>query len=251
MSSTKWKVISPIAAIVLWQVLASAGLLGKTPSPWQAVEGIWYLIDTGLPPGYRLWGHAGASLARVLAGFAAACLVAVPVGVLMGWSKHLDAVLDPLVEAVRPVPPLAWLPFAVLWFGIGLVSSSFIIFLGVFFPVLLNTVSGVKSVDPRLPEAARTLGASEATILGRVLVPGASPSIITGIRIGMGIGWMTLVAAEMTGVKSGYGLGYMILTARDYARYDLVASGIIVIGLLGFGMDACIRLVEKRLLRWR
>jgi ABC-type nitrate/sulfonate/bicarbonate transport system permease component len=172
-------------------------------------------------------------------------------GVLMGWSKHLDAVMDPLVEAVRPVPPLAWLPFAVLWFGIGLASSSFIIFLGVFFPVLLNTVAGVKSVDPRLPEAARTLGASETTILGRVLVPGASPSIITGIRIGMGIGWMTLVAAEMTGIKSGYGLGYMILTARDYARYDIVASGIAVIGLLGFGIDSCIRLAEKRLLRWR
>lgn len=247
----KWKVISPIAAVALWQVLASAGALGKTPSPWQVVEGIWYLLDTGLPPGYHLWGHAGASLVRVLAGFAAACLVAVPMGVLMGWSKHLDAVMDPLVEAVRPVPPLAWLPFAVLWFGIGLASSSFIIFLGVFFPVLLNTVAGVKSVDPRLPEAARTLGASETTILGRVLVPGASPSIITGIRIGMGIGWMTLVAAEMTGIKSGYGLGYMILTARDYARYDIVASGIAVIGLLGFGMDACIRLAEKRLLRWR
>ncbi|MBU4194218.1 MAG: ABC transporter permease, partial [Actinobacteria bacterium] len=161
-----------------------------------------------------------------------------------------DTVMDPLVEVVRPVPPLAWLPLAVIWFGIGIFSAAFMIFLGAFFPILLNTITGVKSVDPYLVEAARTLGARRRAILLRVLTPGAMPSIITGVRIGIGIGWMTLVAAEMTGVKSGYGLGYMILTARDVARYDIVVAGMVVIGVVGFLMDRLVKYAEKRLLGW-
>ena len=137
------------------------------------------------------------------------------------------------------------------WFGIGLLSAAFLIFLGSFFPILLNTVTGVKSVDPYLVEAARTLGAGRRTILARVLAPGAMPSIITGLRIGIGIGWMTVIAAEMTGVKSGYGLGYMIMTARDVADYSYVVAGMVVIGLVGFLMDRLVKLLEKRLLRWR
>jgi len=155
------------------------------------------------------------------------------------------------VEAIRPIPPLAWAPLALIWFGLGLASAAFIVFLGAFFPILLNTVSGVKSVDPHLVEAARTLGARKRTILGRVLVPGSMPSIIIGMRIGMGIAWMTLIAAELIGVKNGYGLGYMIMTARDLARYDLLVAGMVVIGVVGFLIDWLIRLGEKRLLRWR
>jgi NitT/TauT family transport system permease protein len=248
----KWKIISPLVALALWQILASAGLLGKgTPSPVQVVQGLYYLIVTGLPPGYHLQGHLASSLARVFTGFAIALVIAVPLGILMGYSDIFKAVVDPLVEVIRPVPPLAWLPLAVIWFGIGLGSAAFIIFLGAFFPIVLNTVAGVKSVDPHLVEAARTLGARDRTILGRVLVPGAMPSIITGVRIGMGIAWMTLIAAELVGVKNGYGLGYMIMAARDFARYDLLVAGIVVIGAVGFLIDWLIRLGEKRLLRWR
>lgn len=248
----KWRFLSPLAALGLWQILVSTGALGKnTPSPVTVAEGLYELLVTGLPEGYRLLGHVAASLERVLLGFAFALVLAVPMGVLMGWSSSIEGVLDPLVEVIRPVPPLAWLPLAVVWFGIGKLSAAFLIFLGSFFPIILNTVSGVKSVDPNMVEAARTLGAHRFTILARVLVPGAMPSVITGMRIGVGIGWMTLVAAEMTGVKSGYGLGYMILTARDVGRYDLVVAGIVVIGLIGFLMDRLIKLAEKRLLRWR
>lgn len=247
----KWRLVSLLVAVGLWQLLASAGVLGRTPSPASAMKGLYQLAVTGFPPGYRIFGHIGASLGRVLAGFALALVLAVPLGVLMGWSRRLETVMDPLVEAVRPVPPLAWLPLAILWFGIGMLSASFLIFLGAFFPILLSTVSGVKSVDRHLVEAARTLGAGSRTILAKVLVPGSLPSIITGLRVGMGIGWMTLIAAELTGVKSGYGLGYMIMTARDVARYDFVVAGIMVIGLIGFLMDLVIRTLEKRLLRWR
>lgn len=247
----KWRFISPCVALVLWQLFAGLGLLGSTPSPASVVVGMYELAVTGLPPGYGLLGHTLASLQRVLVGFGAAFLLAVPLGILMGWSPVFETVVDPLVELVRPVPPLAWLPLAVTWFGIGLLSAGFLIFLGSFFPILLNTVTGVKSVDPCLVEAARTLGAGRRTILARVLAPGAMPSIITGLRIGIGIGWMTVIAAEMTGVKSGYGLGYMIMTARDIANYSYVVAGMVVIGLVGFLMDRLVRLLEKRLLRWR
>ncbi len=248
----KWKLASPLAALAVWQALAVTGALGRaTPSPWDVLKGLYDLAATGLPRGYHLQGHVAYSLLRVFTGFGIALVIAVPMGILMGWSKWFETAVDPLVEVVRPVPPLAWLPLALVWFGLGLGSAAFIIALGAFFPIVLNTVLGVKGVDPRLVEAARTLGAREGTILWRVLVPGSTPSIITGVRIGMGIAWMTLVAAELIGVKNGYGLGYMIMTARDLARFDLLVAGILVIGVIGFLADRLIRIVEKRLLRWR
>ena len=247
-----WKLASPVAVILLWQVLSSTGALPEhTPSPTKVVAGLWELTTKGLPPGYRLPGHLFASLERVLLGFAIAALVALPLGLLVGYSKRMEVIVDPLVEALRPVPPLAWLPLAVLWFGIGLFSSSFLIFLGCFFPILLSTISGVKSVEGTLVDAARTLGAKSRSIVWRVMLPGAMPSAVTGLRIGMGIGWMTLVAAEMTGVKSGYGLGYLVLTTRDLARYDLLLADIVVIGLVGFLLDRVIKVAERRLLKWR
>lgn len=249
---SKWKFVSPLAAILLWQLLASAGVLPRgTPSPVDAARGLYDLLAVGLPPGYHLQGHIASSLVRVFAGFGIALVLGLVVGVLMGAFPAFETAADPLVEAVRPVPPLAWLPLAVVWFGIGLASSAFIISLGAFFPIVLNTVSGVKSVDPTLVEAARTLGASRRTIVARVLVPGAMPSMITGVRIGVGIAWMTVIAAELVGVKNGYGLGFMLMAARDLARNDMLVAGIFVIGLLAFLTDTAIRLAEKRLLRWR
>jgi ABC-type nitrate/sulfonate/bicarbonate transport system permease component len=155
-----------------------------------------------------------------------------------------------VVEIVRPIPPLAWIPIAILWFGIGIKSAAFIIFLGAFFPILLNTVSGVRSIDPVIIEAARVLNAGRRFIFLKVLIPGAVPSILTGMRIGLGIGWMSLVAAEFTGVRQGYGLGYMIMTARDIQRPDEIIAGMLVIGLIGLGIDACLRTAERRWVRW-
>ena len=150
-----------------------------------------------------------------------------------------------------PVPPLAWIPIAILWFGIGIKSAAFIIFLGAVFPIILNTVEGVVSVRPVLIEAARTLSATKRDVLLKVLVPGALPSIFVGLRIGLGIGWMTLVAAEFTGVKSGYGLGYMIMTARDIQRADEIIAGMIVIGLTGLLINIGLTRLQAVLVPWQ
>jgi NitT/TauT family transport system permease protein len=241
-----------VASLVLWQVLSWAGIVPphKIPSPLEVLSALGILVVDGLPPGYLLHRHMLESLMRVFCGFGIAAVLAIPLGILMGWSKTLRAVVTPYAEIVRPIPPLAWIPIAILWFGIGIKSAAFIIFLGAFFPILLNAVSGVIQVDPRLVEAIKVLGARERDILMKVLMPGALPSIWTGLRIGLGIGWMTLVAAEFTGVKSGYGLGYLIMIARDIQRPDEIVAGMAVIGLTGYLLDTILRRVESRLLEW-
>ncbi|MFO0753037.1 MAG: ABC transporter permease [Thermodesulfovibrionales bacterium] len=188
---------------------------------------------------------------RVFCGVAVSLLIGIPTGLLMGFWRKLGDFLNPFVEMIRPIPPLAWVPLAILWLGIGDASATFIIFLGSFFPILLNTITGVLSINQRIVEYAVILGAKKRDLFLKVLVPGAMPSIITGIRIGLGIGWMTLVAAEFTGVKSGYGLGYLIMTARDIQRADQIIAGMAVIGVTGYLMDLFIRKTEEKLLRWR
>jgi ABC-type nitrate/sulfonate/bicarbonate transport system permease component len=165
----------------------------------------------------------------------------------MGWSSRLRCLFSPIIEVFRPIPPLAWIPIAILWFGIGIRSAAFIIFLGVFFPILLNTVSGVLSTNPRLIDAIKTLNAGEKDIFLKVLIPASLPSIFVGIRVGMGVGWMTLVAAEFSGVKEGYGLGFMIMTARDIQRPDEILAGMFVIGVTGLLIDGLLRISESRI----
>ena len=223
----------------------------KLPSPAEIVLGFKDLLVVGLPPGYLLYKHILYSLYRVAWGYVLAAGLAIPLGLLMGWSSRLRDMLNPLVEMVRPIPPLAWIPISILWFGIGVKSAAFIIFLGVFFPILLNTISGVLSINPLYIAAARTLNARDADIFLKVLIPGAIPSIFVGMRIGLGIGWMTLVAAEFTGVKSGYGLGYMIMTARDLQRPDEIMAGMVVIGLVGLFMNTIFSFLESRIIRWK
>jgi len=247
------RLLPVIVLIALWQAASATGLIApfKLPSPLQVFRGLIDLVTIGMPPGNRLHDHILHSLYRVFWGYAVAVAIGVPLGILMGWSRRLLAVLEPLVELVRPIPPLAWIPIAILWFGIGNPSAVFIIFLGAFFPVLLNTVSGVLSIDKILIEAARTLNARDRDVFFKILIPGAMPSIITGMRIGIGIGWMTLVAAEFTGIKQGYGLGYMIMTARDIQRPDEIIAGMAVIGAIGLAIDGGLRKLEQKLLRWR
>jgi len=250
----KWyRYLVPLALLALWQGASLAGLVPeyKLPSPVAVMRAFGELLLSGMPPGHTLPYHFLMSLYRVALGFLLAAALAVPLGVLMGWSGALRGLVSPLVEMMRPVPPLAWIPISIMWFGIGIKSAAFIIFLGAFFPILLNTVAGVRSIPVILLEAARTLGAGQGQLLRKVLLPGALPSIFVGLRIGLGIGWMTLVAAEFTGVKSGYGLGYMIMTARDIQRSDQIIAGMAVIGLIGLLMDALIRKVENKLLPWR
>jgi len=249
----KERFLIPLLLILIWQGLSSIKVIPsyKLPSPVEIVLGFKDLLIIGVPPGHLLHNHMLYSLYRVALGYAVAALLGIPLGLLMGWSTGLLRMIRPLVELVRPIPPLAWIPIAILWFGIGIKSAAFIIFLGAFFPILLNTISGVLSIHPILIEAARTLHAKEKDIFLKVLFPGAVPSIFVGMRIGIGIGWMTLVAAEFTGVKEGYGLGYMIMTARDIQRPDEILSGMLVIGVIGLLIDIGLRGIESRMIRWR
>ena len=243
----------PLLLILIWQGLSSLQVIPsyKLSSPVEIVLGFKDLLIVGVPPGHLLHDHMLYSLYRVALGYAIAAFLAIPLGLLMGWSAGLLKMVRPLFELVRPIPPLAWIPIAILWFGIGIKSAAFIIFLGAFFPILLNTISGVLSIHPILIEAARTLHAKEKDIFLKVLLPGAVPSIFVGMRIGIGIGWMTLVAAEFTGVKEGYGLGYMIMTARDIQRPDEILAGMLVIGVIGLVIDIGLRATESRTIKWQ
>jgi ABC-type nitrate/sulfonate/bicarbonate transport system permease component len=174
--------------------------------------------------------------------------ISIPIGIAMGWFRIVDEQLDAIMEMLRPIPPLAWIPLSILWFGIGDAQNQFIIFLGIFFPILLNTINGVKGIEPNLIRAARCLGASETQILWRIVVKAALPQIFTGIRIGLGVGWMALVAAELVGANSG--LGFLINDARTVLRTDYIIVGMASIGVIGLLLDQVIREIGRRMLPW-
>ena len=212
------------------------------PPPQAIVTAAWELMRTG-----DLFRHLRDSLTREIVAFLWA-LSAVPLGIAMGWWKRVEAQVDPIVEMLRPVPPLAWIPLSILWFGVGDTQNEFIIFLGCFFPILVNTVAGVKGIEPNLVRAARCLGADERQTLWRVVLRAALPQIITGIRVGLGVGWMALVAAELVGASSG--LGFLINDARTVLRTDYVIVGMATIGIVGLLIDRVIRGVSRRFLPW-
>ncbi len=197
----------------------------------------------------RLLGHIGVSLLRILVGTSIALALAIPLGILMGWFEDLDAAVNPIFEILRPIPPIAWIPLAILWFGIGLGSKVFIIAIGVFFPTLVNTYMGVKFTDPLLIRAAQTLGAKDRDILWEVIVPASVPLIVAGVRIGVGLGMMCLVAAELVAASSG--LGYLIMLGGDDLKPELSITGMILIGVIGLTADRIILAVERRVIYWK
>jgi len=234
------------ALIGLWWYVSTEVLDRTTrallPPPQAIAVAAWELIRTG-----DLWRHTVDSLSREIAAFLWA-LSAVPLGIAMGWWKQVERQVDPIIELFRPVPPLAWIPLSILWFGVGNTQNEFIIFLGCFFPILVNTVAGVKGVEPNLIRAARCLGAGERQTLWRVVLRAALPQIITGIRVGLGVGWMALVAAELVGASSG--LGFLINDARSVLRTDYVIVGMATIGIVGLAIDRIIRAISRRLMPW-
>jgi len=236
----------PILLLTAWQAVSTLVLDPTTaallPPPSAVAASFWELIASGELP-----RHTIDSLKRELIAFCWASL-AVPLGLAMGWWKSVNEQIDPLIEILRPVPPLAWIPLSILWFGIGDTQNQFIIFLGMFFPILLNTIAGVRNIEPNLVRAARCLGASEARILQRVVFRAALPQVLTGIRIGLGVGWMALVAAELVGANSG--LGFLINDARTVLRTDHVIVGMMTIGLVGLVIDRTIRVLGRRIMPW-
>jgi NitT/TauT family transport system permease protein/taurine transport system permease protein len=191
--------------------------------------------------------HLLASLKREAVAFLFATS-AIPLGIAMGWWRLVYNQVNPIMEILRPIPPFAWIPLSILWFGIGDEQNQFIIFLGIFFPILVNTIVGVKNIDPILIRAARSLGASERKLLARIVFIGALPQIITGVRIGLGVGWMALVAAELVGASSG--LGFVINDARSMLRTDTIIVGMLAIGVIGLLIDTAILALGRRLLPW-
>ncbi|NJD34791.1 MAG: ABC transporter permease [Betaproteobacteria bacterium] len=232
--------------LCIWQYV-SLRVLDSTsrtllPPPTLIFTAAWELISSG-----ELLRHARDSLKREMVAFLWAS-ISIPIGIAMGWFRIVDEQLDAIMEMLRPIPPLAWIPLSILWFGIGDEQNQFIIFLGIFFPILLNTINGVKGIEPNLIRAARCLGASEAQILWRIVVKAALPQIVTGIRIGLGVGWMALVAAELVGANSG--LGFLINDARTVLRTDYIIVGMASIGVIGLLLDQLIRELGRRLLPW-
>jgi len=218
------------------------------PSPEKVFFTIYEKIS--VPVGEeKLFGHIGVSLVRILVGVGIALGLAIPLGILMGWYEDLDSLASPIIEVLRPIPPIAWIPLAILWFGIGLGSKVFIIAIGVFFPTLINTHIGVKFVDPLLIKAAQTLGAKDKNILWEVVVPASIPLIVAGVRIGVGLGMMCLVAAEL--VAASTGLGYLIMLGGDDLKPELSITGMILIGILGLIADRIILGVERRVIYWK
>ncbi|KYK33618.1 MAG: hypothetical protein AYK18_04630 [Theionarchaea archaeon DG-70] len=239
------KVFIILFFVALWEIVAYAVNSRFVPGPFQVGRTFVQLTVSG-----DLAEHAVVSLARVVAGFLLAVFIALPLGIFMGWSPRMEN-FSVIVEMLRPIPPLAWIPLAMLWFGIGFQSKVFIIFIGAFFPILSNSFLGVRETPPYLIEAGRVLGATDNEILRRIVIPNSFPSILEGLRIGLGIAWMCLVAAELTGLKSPVGLGYLIMEARDLGKADVVMAGMIAIGVIGYIMNAVLRWTENKLVRWK
>jgi len=216
------------------------------PTPWQVVTGAWELARDG-----TLWQHIGASLFRVGIGFGLAFLVAVPLGLWIGWVGGAYRTLNPIFQMLRPISPIAWIPIAILWFGVGDLSPIFLIFISSVFPMMVQTTAGVHTIDRRYLRAAANFGVSRWVLFSRVVIPAVLPEIIVGMRIGIGVAWLVVVAAEMIALRSG--LGYLIMDSRNAGnRYDLVIASMIIIGMIGLMLDGSTRLFERlKTVRWR
>jgi ABC-type nitrate/sulfonate/bicarbonate transport system permease component len=235
-----------LAVLAVWEIAARGGFIDPAifPSPTMAV----YSASEKLR-GPDVMAHIGWSMFRIIAGFTIGALAGVAIGIAAGWYKIANYLFLPLIELLRPIPPLAWIPLAIIWFGLGEPSKFFMIFLGAFFPVVTATYRGVTSVDPVLIRAAQSFGLKGIRLLVNVAIPGAAPDIATGIRIGWGLSFGVLVAAEL--IASDKGLGYMIMHARLLGYVDVIVVGIFLIGILNLLTDALIVwLIRKRIGRW-
>jgi len=234
------------ALIAAWWAAVAATRSVIFPTPWEVVTGTLELIEDG-----TLWEHIAASLMRVGAGFMLAVLVAIPLGLWMGWVRGAFETLNPIFQILRPISPIAWIPIAILWFGVGNASPIYLIFISSVFPMIVQTTVGVHTIEKRYLRAAANFGVSRYTLFTQVVIPAVLPQIIVGMRIGLGVAWLVVVAAEMIALRSG--LGYMIMDSRNAGnRYDLVIAGMIIIGLIGLLLDGAMRLLEGlRLVRWR
>ena len=241
----------PLGILALWWAGAGAASHNLIPSPVEVAKALWDLAFGGINDDAfsgTLLTHLVASTSRVYGGFLLAAALALPLGMMIGRIPFMRDLLEPSLQVLRPIPVTAWLPLAMILFGIGPTSALFLVFLGAFYPILINTVFGVRSVENRLFEAASMLGVSKSAMFPKVVLPAALPSIFTGLRLGLGFAWVVIVVGEMTGVQTG--LGAIIMEARQLSRTEIVICGMIIIGIAGFLTDRFIQWVSSRLLRW-
>ncbi len=239
------RLISPIIILVLWELIARAGWV----NPFLVPAPSMVLVTLGkMAWNLDLFVNLYDSLRRIVAGFGIAVVVGVALGILMARIQGVETAVDPLVELIRPVSPLAIFPLAILWFGIGEASKIFLIALACAFPIILNTYAGVRTIDVNFIRASRSLGASEWEILTRVILPACMPHVFTGLRLAWGIALIVIIAAEMIGGSSG--IGYMILDAQQTFRVERVFAGIVAIGVLGFLTDQGFRYLRRVILPW-
>ena len=219
------------------------------PYPHETFESFFYLLIHKID-GNTLWNHVGASLLRVLIGLFYAFIVAVPLGIAIGLNRHLDRIIKPIIELLRPIPPIAWIPFAIITFGLTTLSHAFIIFIGAFFPLVQNTYDGVRQSTKVYQDVARSLGASKPQIAIEIILPSIFPNIITGLRIATGVAWMCVIAAEMLGI-SGAGIGYFINYMKSIGHYSNMMAGMMMIAFVGLFINGVFLLIEKYSLKWK
>jgi len=253
--------IVPVLLLILWEAGSRLGLFSEVllPSP-TAVAIKWWAYLLPLQPqeagqSYLAWLVSGemlhdaySSLFRVVAGFVIGAALALPLGLLMGASPRIYELFNPLMQILRRIPPIAYIPLAILWFGLGNPPSFFLIAIGAFFPVLMNTIAGVRQVDGIYLRAARNLGVNQWTMFTRVILPAATPYILAGVRIGIGTAFIVVIVSEMIAVNDG--LGFRILEAREFMWSDKIIAGMITIGLLGLAIDSAVSRLNNHLLRW-
>jgi NitT/TauT family transport system permease protein len=240
-----WPMLASALLLVLWHYAVLWSGTKVLPSPLQVERGMLELLYKNV-----LWQDIGSSLRRVAIGFGAATALGIPLGLILGWYPAANQIVNPVMQILRPISPIAWIPVAIILFGVGDNAAVFLIFLGAFFPIVVACVNGVSNVPLFYRRAGRNFGLMPAQLLTRVVFPAALPQIIIGLRMALGIAWLVVVAAEMVAVDSG--LGYLVIDARNSGkRYDLVVAAMITIGVVGLALDSGFRRLEAiKSIRW-
>jgi NitT/TauT family transport system permease protein len=240
-----WPLLTAGLLLAVWHYLVAWTATKVFPSPLTVEKGLAQLLHR-----HVLWADIGDSLRRVAIGFGLAAVSGIPLGLTLGWYPALNQVVNPVIQILRPISPIAWIPVAIVFFGVGERPAVFLIFLSAFFPILVACASGVSNVPAIYRRAGRNFGLSPMQILARVVFPAALPQILIGLRLALGVAWLVVVAAEMIAVDSG--LGYLVIDSRNSGkRYDLVVAAMLVIGLIGLALDFCFRRLETiRSVRW-
>lgn len=240
-----WPVLVAALFLALWHYSVVWTATKVFPSPGDVAKGLLTLAHKNI-----LWFDIVDSLRRVAIGYGAAVVLAIPLGLVLGWYPAINQVVNPAMQILRPISPIAWIPLAIIFFGVGDAAAVFLIFLSAFFPILVACIDGVSNVPSMFRRAGRNFGLSPVQLLSRVVFPAALPRILIGLRISLGIAWLVVVAAEMIAVESG--LGYLIIDSRNSGkRYDLVVAAMLTIGVIGLLLDLGFRRLEKiRSVRW-